>query len=196
MKQQFVRIIAAILLVSSGIHAQTQQNQSAISLEVDPAPFILGGYSVSLKFSPRTSNHITIMGSVYSSGLPDKMMSKSNYEKGFRDLKIETSYALFIDYFINSKRTGFHAGPSVFFYSKSVASNFDATRQGFKSIYPNLRIGYLYKPFKKSGLYLDPWFNIGKEIVTNRNDVPQGDNFIPDRFSYILAIHVGYQFLF
>ncbi|MBK8424677.1 MAG: hypothetical protein IPL27_01290 [Lewinellaceae bacterium] len=89
MKQQFVRIIVAILLVSSGIHAQTQQNQSAISLEVDPAPFIPGGYSISLKFSPRTSNHITIMGSGYSSGLPDKMMSKSNYEKDSGILKLK-----------------------------------------------------------------------------------------------------------
>ena len=193
---QYIRIIAAILLISSGIHAQTQPNRSAISIEADPAPFILGGYSVSLKFSPRTIRHFTVMGSVYSSALPDNMIGKSNSDKGFRDLKIETSYALFTDYFISSKRTGFHAGPSVFFYSKSVGNNLEAGRQSFRSIYPNLRIGYLYKPFKKSGLYLDPWFNIGKELVTNRNNVPQGEIFISDKFSYILAIHVGYQFLF
>lgn len=73
--------MAAILLISSGLHAQTQQNRSTISMEADPAPFILGGYSVSLKFSPRTCSHFTIMGSVYNSGLSDKIVRKSNYER-------------------------------------------------------------------------------------------------------------------
>ena len=167
-----------------------------ISIEVDPAPFILGGYSVSLKYSPQTMRHLTVMGSVYSSALPDKMMDKSNYEKGFRDLKIETSYALFADYFMKPNRTGFHAGPSVFFYSKSVESHPDARRQNFHSIYPNVRIGYVYKPFKKCGLYFNPWFNMGKELVTKRDNVAQGEIFIPGRFSYILALHVGYQVRF
>lgn len=39
-------------------------------------------------------------------------------------MKIETSYALFVDYFIKSNRTGFHTGPSVFFYSKSMRKQF------------------------------------------------------------------------
>lgn len=196
MKQSFIHIIAGLLLLSSGIQAQSQQNKSTISVELDPAPFILGGYSVSLKYSASEWNHFTVTGSVYSSKFPDKMMGKSNYENGFRDLKIETSFAVFTDYYLKSNRTGLHFGPSAFFYSKTVGSKFDTERLGFKSIYPNLRIGYVYKPFKKLGLYFDPWFNVGKEFVLNRTNARDGAMYATDKFSYIIALHIGYQFVF
>lgn len=196
MKKQLVKIIAGMLLIACGQNAQAQQNKSAVSLETDPAPFILGGYSFSVKFSPGKLNHVAVTGSVYSSRFPDKMMDKSNYEKGFRDLKIETSYALFADYFIRPDRTGFHAGPSAFWYSKSVGTNRDAGRINFRSIYPNARIGYVYRPFKKAGLYVDPWVNFGKEFVMKGNKTTDGVEYTTNRFSYILAIHIGYQFRF
>lgn len=196
MKQLFFSILIGFLPVLPGVKAQTTTPPSTLALEVDPAPFILGGYSVSVRYSPKSLNHFSVMGSVYSSRLPDKMMGKANYEKGFRDLKLETSYALFVDYFLKANRTGFHAGPSMFFYSKSVGNQFDTGRQSFSSIYPNLRVGYLYKPFKKSGLYLNPWFNVGKEWVTKRENASHGAEFVPEKLMYILALHVGYRVTF
>lgn len=193
MKQLFFILFIGTLPVLNGALAQTSTPSSTLAVELDPAPFILGGYSVSVRYSPQTLNHFSLTGSVYSSRLPDKMMGKANYEKGLRDLKIETSYALFFDYFLKANRTGFHAGPSVFFYSKSVGNNFDAARQNLNSIYPNLRVGYVYKPFRKSGLYLNPWLNLGKEMVTKRDKASHGAAFVPDKWMYILALHVGYR---
>ncbi|MBK7572762.1 MAG: hypothetical protein IPI10_14490 [Bacteroidetes bacterium] len=56
------------------------------SVEVDLAPFILGGYSFSLKYSFRSLQTSNVYGICF---LPfrsfDNMMSDKNYENGFRN---------------------------------------------------------------------------------------------------------------
>lgn len=176
------------------------QNDSAklnyLSLEFDPAPFILGGYSVSLKYSNKNLPHFTVMGSVYGSGFPDRMMNKTNAEKGWTDLKIEPSTALFTDYFIRSDRKGFHWGPSVFLYNKTVGLSGTAERIRFQSIYPNIRAGYVYQPFKKSGFYINPWVNFGKEMVIGGKTAIGETRFSQARFQYIIAVHLAYSIRF
>ncbi len=164
-----------------------------LAIELDPAPFIFGGYSVSAKYSPKGAEHFTLMGSVYRSSLPDALMSAANKDNGFKDVKLETSYAVFVDYFIAEDRTGFHFGPSVFLYSKTVGKNETSDRASFKSIYPNVRVGYLYQPFEGIGLYVNPWVNIGKEIFLGENNRVGTTEFVPNDISYIAAIHIGYQ---
>lgn len=191
-----------ILLAFACIKANAQQNlttghsKNYLSIELDPAPFILGGYSFSLKYSPEKLKHFTFMGSVYSSAFPDQMMSKTNYDNGFRNLKINTSYAFFTDYFIRDDRSGFHFGPSVFLYSKSVGTTSSSDITTLNSIYPNMRVGYVYKPFKNNGFYINPWLNIGKEFVLDNNNVIDGQKFSIDKMSYVIAIHLGYQVFF
>jgi hypothetical protein len=197
-----MKTIKIILFLLIGLTANAKEDASTsvsrnfLSLELDPAPFILGGYSFSLKYSPAKLSHFTIMGSMYRSAFPDKMMKKSNFEKGFRDLKINTSYAVFADYFISNDRTGIHFGPAIFYYSKSVGFNSNTETTSFKSIYPNLRAGYVYKPFRNSGFYLNPWINVGKETIASGRTKLGGEEFSNDKLSYIVAIHFGYQLTF
>lgn len=192
--------IILLLIICFNANAQNDstisRSKNYLSIELDPAPFILGGYSFSMKYSPRKLTHFTFIGSVYSSKFPDKMMSKPNFEKGFRNMKLNTSYAFFADYFIRHDRRGFHFGPSAFLYSKSVGSNSSADVANFKSIYPNIRLGYMYKPFKKSGFYINPWFNLGKEFALDNNNSIEGNEFSSNAISYIIAIHFGYQITF
>jgi hypothetical protein len=121
-----VIMLAALPLLATCFSSQaqtnpvTQQKEGYLSMEIDPAPFILKGYSLSLKYSPRHLSHFAFTASVYSARFPDRMMLGNNYEKGFRDLRIETSFAGFADYFIHEHRKGLHIGPSVFLYRKSV----------------------------------------------------------------------------
>jgi hypothetical protein len=197
-----MKILNSILLLCISLGAIAQNNSvnghsnNYLSLELDPAPFILGGYSVSLKLSPAKLPHLTFMGSAYSSKFPDNMMNKPNYEKGFRSLKINTSYAFFVDYYTGQNRSGLHFGPSVFLYSKSVSARFSPAIASFSSIYPNIRVGYLYRPFIQSGFYLNPWFNYGKELFIGDGNTLEGVKFLSNTTSYILAIHLGYQIAF
>lgn len=192
--------ILSLIFISFGAIAQHEansaQSKSYLAVELDPAPFILGGYSFSLKYNPAKLKNWTFMGSVYSSDLPENMISDKNLANGFRNLKIRTSFAAFADYFFKSSKTGLHAGPSVFYYAKSVGSISGSQVSNFKSIYPNLRVGYMYKPFKKIGLYIDPWLNIGKECLIDGEASIEGNEFQLNSISYIIALHIGYQVSF
>src|SRR5688500_9604964 len=90
-----------LVLICLNLYGQSEdkviQTKDYLAIEIDPAPFILGGYSFSVKFSPKKNTHISYMASIYSSNFPDKMMSQENFNKGLRDLKIKTSYAVFAD---------------------------------------------------------------------------------------------------
>jgi hypothetical protein len=136
------------------------------------------------------------MGSVYSSKLPDNLLSKENYDNGFRDVELKTSYALFADYFLKANRTGFHFGPSAFLYNKTVGMEESAEEMNFKSVYPNIRVGYLFHPFSGSGFYLNPWVNFGKEFIIDGDKSVNGVQYSTSGLSYIVAIHLGYRVTF
>ena len=197
MKNLFLLLFLFICVESIAHNDSTNYtSKNYLSIELDPAPFILGGYSFSLKFSPRKLTHFTFMGSVYSSKFPDRMMDKNNSENGFTTMNINTSYAFFTDYFIKSNRSGFHFGPSVFLYSKSVESNYSNEVLDFNSIYPNMRLGYVYRPFKKSGFYINPWINLGKEFILDDDNSIEGKKYTAKSISYVAALHLGYQITF
>lgn len=195
MKNHLLSLFASLLFLQ--MHAQ---NDSAakhlLALEIDPAPFILNGYSFSVKYGNPDLPHLTFMGSVYGSGFPDKMMTTVNREKGWTDQKFETSFAAFTDYFIRKNKTGFHFGPSLFLYRKSIGMTGSSERIRFSSLYPNLRIGYVCQPFKKLDLYLNPWINFGKEWISSGKTNLGETSFTIPRFQYIIALHLGYYIRF
>jgi hypothetical protein len=185
-----------ILSVSISItsFAQKKTTSNYISIELDPAPFILEGYSLSIKYSPKKTPKIAFMGSVYSSRFPNSMMSQQNKDNGWRNLKLETSYAIFAEFYLKSARQGFYLGPSLFVYNKSVELSSVNERIQFNSVYPNIRFGYVWHPFKTVDLYINPWLNIGSEFsFDNKNNI-NGIEFELSKFYYILALHLGYKF--
>lgn len=186
-------LIALITIVSVASFAQDTEKKSFLSLELDPAPFALRGYSFSLKYSPKKAPKTALMASVFSSEFPNSMLSSTNKDKGWTDLKLEPSYAVFAEFYTNSNRRGFYYGPSVFLYNKSVELTSANQRASFSTLYPNIRAGYVWYPFKAVDLYVNPWLNVGSEInIDNKNSL-NGIDFEPSKFYFILAVHIGYS---
>jgi hypothetical protein len=171
------------------------QNQEGtqLAIEIDPAPYLLNGYSLSLKYSPKQTPKVAYMASVYQSDFPEGLMMETNKNNGWKDMKIETSYAAFAEFYLNEKRKGFYFGPSVFWYNKSVELEAINSPTKFSTIYPNIRAGYIWYPFKNLDLYLNPWLNVGSEINLDSNNQLNGVEFEPNKFNYILALHIGYK---
>lgn len=187
-----------LMALSMGVYAQADSTtctyKKTLSVEIDPAPFILGGYSFSLKYSPKNMEHWSFMASVYSSRFPDKMMSTENYEKGFRDQKMNPSSAVFVDYYLKNNRKGLHFGPSVFWYNKEIGHKEYSETTKFNSIYPNVRLGYLFNLCKSEKFYINPWMNVGHEFIIGNSNKIQGNSYKPSAVSYIIAVHLGYRF--
>lgn len=188
------KILTSVLfLLSISLYGQEKKTSDFISIEVDPAAYILKGYSVSIKYSPAKLGRLAIMGSIYKSDFPDGMMMQENKDLGWTNLKIETSYALFSELYLRENRTGLYFGPSVFFYNKNVTNNELDESTSFSTVYPNIRIGYVWTFCKSDKLYLSPWLNVGSEINVDDNNQVQGIEFKPNSFNYIIALHVGYR---
>ena len=180
------------LFLTATIFGQNREG-TQLAIEIDPAPYILKGYSISLKYSPKQLPKIAFMASIYQSDFPDGMMTKTNKNNGWKDMKIERSYAAFAEYYLNEEKRGFYFGPSVFWYNKSVELEAINNRTKLSTIYPNIRAGYIWYPFKKLDLYLNPWLNIGSEINLDKKNQLNGVEFVPNKLKYIVALHIGYK---
>lgn len=186
-------ILFATLFCTSLLTAQDSLKTNYISLELDPAPFFLGGYSFSVKYSPKNLSKTTFMASIFSSDFPNSMMTSANKDLGWTNLKMDISYAFFTDFFIRNDRQGFHFGPSIFLYNKHVVLSTINERTKFSTLYPNFRAGYIWYPNKKIDLYLNPWVNMGSEINLDNTNELNGVAFTSTKFNYIVAIHLGYS---
>jgi len=184
-------LTALLMLVHFSVGAQDSQTARFVSIELDPAPFLLGGYSVSAKAGVK---NVAWMASIFSSWLPNNMMLASNKEMGWTNLKLETSYAIFAEFYRNANKRGFYAGPSLFLYNKSVEYSDTGERIRFSTLYPNVRVGYIWYPFDALGLYAGPWLNVGSELNLDKHNSLHGLTFEPNRFYFIAAAHVGYRF--
>ncbi len=189
-----MRTILILLFVLLTISTSLKAQNHTFGIELDPAPFIFNGYSVSVKYSPKNLNRISFMASVYSSDFPDGMLLKENKDNGWSEMKFNTSFAFFTDFYFNDSKTGFHFGPSVFYYDKTVSQSSTNESLTFNTVYPNIRAGYVWYPFDGMNLYLNPYVNVGSEInIDSKNKI--GDNeFKPNTFNYVMAIHLGYGF--
>lgn len=182
------------VLTSLNIFAQVDSTKHLLAIELDPAPIVLKGYSFSLKYSPKKLPKFAFMASIYSSDFPDGMMNKTNKENGWTDLRLEPSYAIFLEYYLNNQQKGFYFGPSIFLYNKSVSLKTANKRVSFSTIYPNLRVGYIWYPFRKIDLYINPWLNLGSEINIDKKYFLNDVEFLPNKFNYVVAVHIGYSF--
>jgi hypothetical protein len=134
------------------------------------------------------------MGSVYKSNFPNSLMKDVNKSNGWTDVKINTSYAVFAEFYSNEERKGFYFGPSIFWYNKNVTHQPTKSNTDFQTLYPNLRAGFIWYPFKNLNLYLNPWINAGSEISIDNKNSRKGVEFEPNKFNYIMALHLGYTF--
>lgn len=161
-----------------------------VAIELDPAPFVLSGYSVSLKVAPPQWKRFTLMGSVFSAHMPDAMMRKSNRDNGWTGVHIMQSAALFVDYYPSATQRGWHTGPNFFWYDRSMFNEVLQLSGGYKSGLYGWRAGYVWQPVRKAPIYLNPWLLAGWESAFPGQAKQPG--FQTNGFSWILAVHVGW----
>ncbi len=190
-------LLALLPLVSSAqAPPAAAAASSSLSLEVDPMPFAFGGYSFSARYAHGQLPHWSAMASVFSSDFPDGMLSTANRDAGWGSLHFRPSYALFVDYNFTGTGRGFFAGPSVFLYNNEVTHEPTGEVRSFTSIYPNVRVGYTWFPFKKAGFYLSPWVNLGRETIMGKPEASDAPDYPMEDLKYIAAIHLGYRCTF
>ena len=108
------------------------------------------------------------------------------------NMKKEFIYPIYINT-TKTNKTGWHFGPSVFWYNKSVEHKEMNGSKKFSSIYPNVRLGYVFTTCLAKNLYINPWMNFGHEFMLDELKI-NNKEFKTEAVSYIVAVHVGYKF--
>lgn len=190
-------LVIALLLLRLPLAAQEQgpssTSRSSLSLELDPAPFLLNGYSFSVRHANSKVPHWSLMASVYSADMPDRMISAENRDAGWSDLRLAPSFAVFADRTFREDGRGFYFGPSVFLYDNRVTHAPSGTALAFRSIYPNIRLGYTWFPFRGAQFYFSPWLNVGTELALDATGTDEVPAYELENVKYIVALHLGYR---
>ena len=182
--------------ILQGQDGSTSTPRSSLSVELDPAPFLLKGYSLSVRYAPAKLPHWSVMASSFAANFPDGMMPATNRDAGWSDLRFKCSQALFVDYTVRKDGRGFFFGPSVFLYNNQVEHEASGAIASFRSIYPNVRVGYTWFPFRRAGFYLSPWVNVGSGSVLGTRGPSDGPRYEVAGFKYVAALHIGYRLAF
>ncbi len=172
-------------MISNAQHRYHSYNESyyAAGVEINPLPFITGGYSGSLWWG---FNRIRIRGGTAFTSVPGFLVTQ-----GFKENKIR-SYALECDYFYSDAFKGLWTGGGLDYWQNSVINSDDGTKGKFTNYVLTLSAGYLYKIWNE--IYISPSASIhmvvaGDKVVEVGNSTYNQNTIIP-----AISINIGYHF--
>jgi hypothetical protein len=203
MKVLLIILVIALTFFSEGrklcaqdyIPIFSQDYSSRLSLEIDPATFILRGYSFHIRYQPMVSKRLLIGVGTYAFDMPQPLINLNgmNKDEGWK-VKVRNAYSLYGELFFKEANYGWFIGEQVGFQRFRVSNNKEAAGPAkFNCLVLMTYLGYSWHPYKGS-FYIKPWVGLG---YTSRVD---GTNTVGS-MRYDIAplipfftFHIGYTF--
>ena len=155
----------------------------AVGAEVNPFPFITGGYYGSLWWG---IEHIRLRGTAAYTTVPGFLITD-----GFEQNKIR-SYSLLGDYFFNEAFKGLWTGGGFGYWRGSVINSDDKVKGNYTNYVLTLDVGYLLKVWRN--FYVSPSGMIHM-VVAGEKVVELGNaTFNSPTISPAIAITIGYHY--
>lgn len=179
-------------------HQKKQQPKSIFTIEVDPLPYILEGYGGHIGWAPKKSEHFAFgVGFVANPKLPDAYLNLSSKNKnmGWHG-KVNQGIGLWVHYYLNERNQKWFVGLQLFTQEIELSNdNFPGETNQTNVGMAVLQAGYLWRPFKKNGLFLRPWAGLAYQGVLDKQSMSIGDKeFYLSPVIPFAAIHIGYIF--
>jgi hypothetical protein len=164
-------------------HRHYSETYYAIGAEVNPFPFISGGYYGSLWWGV---SQIRIRATGAYTSVPGFLVSE-----GFEQNKIR-SYSLLGDYFFNEAFKGFWAGGGFEYWDGSVVNSDDKLKGKYTNYVLTFDVGYLFKIW--NNFYVSPSGSIhmvvaGEKVVEVGNATYNSSTISPS-----ITITIGYHY--
>jgi hypothetical protein len=201
----FLRIILAIVLTSFSaaqrLYAQdyipvfSQDYSSRLSLEIDPATFILRGYSFHVRYQPMFSERFLIGVGTYAFDMPQALvnMNGMNKDEGWK-VKVRNAYSLYGELFFTKANHGWFIGEQVGFQRFRVSNNKEATGLAkFNCLVLMTYLGYSWHPYKGS-FYIKPWLGLGYTSRVDGTNTVGSMRYDVAPLTAFFTFHIGYSF--
>ena len=183
------KIGVILLMVLSNPQLYAQENNTSFTVGIDPLVVsVLGGFEIEAGYN-WGKNRIAVeflgaeLPSAWNSQIGDgEEVSTAIYEIGYSR-------------FLKDGHSGFHYGLAFSLFSNYEVE--DASGQVLDKDITKLgvRLGYIWHPFKDSGFFVEPLFNLG--IYLNDEDLDFGNNVVFDEAVFAGSgpvLHLGWRF--
>lgn len=174
---------------------QSNSNSAEYAIEVDPATFAFGGYSMHLRFKPQKIKHLLFGIGVYAMDIPELLvnMNSKNKNKGW-DVRLNNGVGLFGEYYFGAVNRKWFVGTQLGLQEYKIEN--DHVEES-SSTYSNLLMmgygGYSWQPFDL-GLYIKPWMGVGYAPMISGNATVGDQKYDVAPIMTFMTLHVGYTF--
>lgn len=188
-------LVARALLLSAVVAATpANADRGPLAVEFDPITTAMEARNLLVHLEPKATPHWTFGAIAFAADFPDwvdDLMSYRNRDAGF-DSRIELSWGLATDYYLDPRRQGLHVGAIAFVWNYRVARNGDVTRFSNLEIMP--RAGYRYFPFRQVAIYLDAFAGLQAELHLTGDHEVDGVDVKATPLLPFGTVHLGYHF--
>ena len=182
--------IIALLLLAAG--PATADEPHRLHAEVDPLPFILGGYGGQIGFRAAQAPRLRFAVASFALDVPDPVAQLDSDNDGFH-IRVRPSGAFYCLYFLSGTRGGWVAGGSLRYlrleYSHDDVPDAE-TDVGELSV--EAIAGYKWHPWD-AGFYLQPWVTVARALARS-DDAVVGDHEYQQMFVQLFAtVNLGWE---
>jgi len=182
--------IIALLLLAAG--PATADEPHRLHAEVDPLPFILGGYGGQIGFRAAQAPRLRFAVASFALDVPDPVAQLDSDNDGFH-IRVRPSGAFYCLYFLSGTRGGWVAGGSLRYlrleYSHDDVPDAE-TDVGELSV--EAIAGYKWHPWD-AGFYLQPWVTVARALARS-DEAVVGDHEYQQMFVQLFAtVNLGWE---
>lgn len=173
---------------------ENKTNKSKFSLEIDPATFGLGGYSIHLRLQPKTCSHLLIGVGTYALDMPDVLVdfNSNNKDKGW-NIRINQGYSFFAEHHFTEVNTKWFVGTQLGVQEFKIKMDQANGSEKFSNLLTMGYIGYTAQ-LGKSKFYLKPWAGIGYTTKVSGDNKLNTSVYDIAPITMFLTLHAGYTF--
>ncbi len=180
----------ALVLLAAGAAAADEPHR--LHAEVDPLPFILGGYGGQIGFRAAQAPRLRFAVASFALDVPDLVAQLDSDNDGFH-IRVRPSGAFYCLYYLTGTRGGWVAGGSLRYlrleYSHDDVPDAE-TDIGELSV--EAIAGYKWHPWD-AGFYLQPWVTVARALARS-DDAVVGDHSYQQMFVQLFAtVNLGWE---
>jgi hypothetical protein len=184
-----MRAVACLLLLLAATTTARAEDKADVRLhlEIDPQPFILGGYGI----QPGVRyNHLRAALGNFRLDVPD-MIAQLGGNDGFHQ-HVRHSNALYILYFLD-EGSGFAFGGSLRLLRLSYTRDGETETAKTWELGPEAIAGYKWQP-TDYGFYVMPWVAAGVTLYRSGDATVAGRTYEPLPVNVFATVNVGWDF--
>ena len=163
-----------------------------VHAEVDPLPFVQGGYGAQLGWRDDTViRGLRFAAASFSLDVPD-FAAQLGGNDDFH-IRVRPSGAAYVLYYVSKNRNSFLLGGSIrILRLRYTHDMFEGAHDDVGEISPEAIVGYMWHP-TKYGFYLQPWFGLSATAWRSHDPRVGDQEYEPQPLNAFFTVNVGFE---